>query len=26
MIETVSMEDERPKDYPRFLGTTHRVN
>jgi len=26
MIETDTTEDERSKDYPRFLGTTHTVH
>jgi len=25
MIKTDTMEDERSKDYPKYLGTTHRV-
>jgi len=26
MIKTDTMEDERSKDYPKYLGTTHRVH
>jgi len=26
MIKTDTMEDERSKDYPRFLVTTHRMH